>query len=66
MSAKRHLSKPQFGSADEARNAVESLPDDIDVDSYAQNAYDRGLREDADDDGHAYWTDVHSQATADH
>ena len=66
MSARRHLQPKQFGSADEARTAVENLPEHVDVGSYQQNAYDLGLREEADDNGLAFHTAVYNQAVADH
>ena len=54
----------QTRNADEIRTMVEALPDDAPVESAMQNAYDLGYREDADDDGFAFWTEVLAQASA--
>lgn len=51
-------------TADEIRAKVEALSARIDPAAYMENAYDMGLREDADDDGLAFWAEVYAQVTA--
>jgi len=45
---------------------VDQLPAEynVAVQSAMVNAYDLGLREDADDDGEAFWREVFGQVTA--
>ena len=61
--AKRHLSAKQF----DPKAAVNAFPStslwDMAVQSAMENAHDQGLREDADDDGHAFWTEVHGEVS---
>lgn len=50
-----------------SKEKVDALPSTLEIDlavqSAMQNAYDMGLREDADDDGEAFWSEVLSQVT---
>lgn len=50
-----------------SRQRVQNLPSSYDaaIESAMMNAYDAGLREEADDDGEAFWHEVFGQATAD-
>lgn len=49
-----------------ARQTVEDLPASYDtaIESASMNVYDRGFREDADDDGEAFWTEVLAEVLA--
>jgi len=45
------------------RQRVLDLPASVDTESAMQNAYELGFREDADDDGEAFWAEVLGQVT---
>lgn len=49
-----------------SKTTVEGLPASFDqaIMSAMENAYEIGLREDADDDGEAFWTSVLGEVTA--
>jgi hypothetical protein len=53
-------------SVDSVKAKLSALPNqyDGDVESAMMNAYDMGLREDAEDDGLAFWSEVYEQALA--
>ena len=58
----------QLTRAQDYAHMVEALPSDTATDlavaSAQENAYDRGLREDAPDDGAAYWRAVYEEITS--
>ena len=64
MAAHHNISRKQFNP----RVAVDAFPKtsayDLAVASAMENTYDRGLREDDDDDGHAFWSSVHGEVVA--
>jgi hypothetical protein len=59
------MSKRVLSQQFDPKAAVNALPKtsryDLAISSAMQDVHDQGLREDADDDGRAFWTQVHGQ-----
>lgn len=56
---------PKPMDLDEVKRRINALPEHVDTGPYEENAHEMGHREEADDDGLAFWTEVLNQAHAD-